>query len=308
VSKLKSHVYHYDEVVIGGDINAVLCAYKNENVILLNNSDVPFVFDFCDPDLNLKNAYFENINYVLKTTNGDRKFGIPKCKIWKYLVFLLSLQGLNPIGDKIKIIRLEDDNFLKITTEHSRLVRIKYNKLKIFDDKNVYGLKYANVDNQKRHKVLDWMDVRSGTRHAIDYLKTDDNFIKEIYFYSSLRIDGNNDKKDLVSVSYLTEEELQDFNFSSTIAKFKIIKLMDSANINGSRNGRLKNKEGYAYSKIKIEAAKREVLKTSKNIYDDYDDITFNRDTFKNIVSNDNRNDHLINLSNRVSQYRKFIR
>lgn len=307
MSKLKNHVYKYDEVVIGGNINAVLYAYKNENVILLNNVDVPFVFDFFDSKLDLKNIYFEKLHYFLKTNEGEQKVGTPKCKIWKYLIFLLTLAGLNPLANKIKTIRLEDDNLLKITTENSRLVRIKYDKLIIFDDANVYGLPPPKMNIEDKFKVFDWVDVRSGTKHEFDYFKTNDDFVNEIYFYSSLRIDGNNDKKDLVSISYLNGEELQNFNYSSTIAKFKIIRLMKDAGIKGSRNGKFKHKDEQAYSNIKIEVAKREVCKINKNVYDNYDDIIFNYDMFDQVLSKECKNENLVTLSNKVSHHRKFI-
>jgi len=306
VSKLKNHVYEYDNVVIGGNINAILYAYKNENIILLNNMDVPFVFDFFDPGRNLKNVYFEKLHYILNTNKNKQKVGTPKCKVWKYLIFLLSLAGLNPVGDKIKAIRLEDNNLLKITTENSRLVRIKYNKLIVFDDKNVYGLGTPKIDSGK-YKVVDWFDVRSGTKHEFDYFETDDDFINKVYFYSSLRIDGNNDKKDLVSVSRLTKKELEDFNFSSTIAKFKIVKLMEENSIKGSRNGKLKNKDEYAYSKIKIEISKREIFEINRNIYENYGDVIFSSDTVEQILSKENENDNLAQLNNKISHYKKYI-
>ena len=53
--------------------------------------------------------------------------------------------------------------------------------------------------------------------HSYDYFETSSNFVKELYFYPSMRIDGVSDKKDLVAVSYLEKEELNDFDYSMVL-------------------------------------------------------------------------------------------
>ena len=49
------------------------------------------------------------------------------------------------------------------------------------------------------------------------------DFVKEIYFYPSLRFDGSVDRKDAVAISYLKKYQLQTFENSDTYVKFKVL-------------------------------------------------------------------------------------
>ena len=59
----------------------------------------------------------------------------------------------------------------------------------------------------------------------------------EIWFYSSDRIDGNTGVKDACLVSVLTEKQLSDPDYSETIARFKMEKILDDNGIKGPLNG-----------------------------------------------------------------------
>ncbi len=66
-------------------------------------------------------------------------------------------------------------------------------------------------------------------------------------------------KKDLVAISYLTKDQLDDFNYSDTYARFAVEDLMKQNGIKGRRNGRDTNNPNlYRYYSIKVETAKRE--------------------------------------------------
>jgi hypothetical protein len=126
-------------------------------------------------------------------------------------------------------------------------------------------------------KVFDWIDATSCTTHPHQYFETEDNFIREIYFYPTERLDGNHpNKKDLVAISYLTEEQLRDYEYSDTYAKFKVLNIMKEAGIKGARNGRdMLDKTKYKHYALKVQPYKREVVSLQKNLYDDIDNIEF---------------------------------
>ena len=84
-----------------------------------------------------------------------------------------------------------------------------------FDDENIIGLPLAIKKNDK-FIVLDWMDAKPCMKHTIDHLSTEDDFVKEIFFYPTERVDGNHlDKKDLITISHLTHEELKSMDVLS---------------------------------------------------------------------------------------------
>jgi hypothetical protein len=112
----------------------------------------------------------------------------------------------------------------------------EYDKIYVFDDLNLYGI--PNNLSLKEDPILeirDWFDVKSGMKHAHSLLTTDSEFVNKIIFYQSDRIDGNHDLKDAVAISYLTKEQLNDFEFSDINARFKTKHVMKQSGIKGTR-------------------------------------------------------------------------
>ena len=61
--------------------------------------------------------------------------------------------------------------------------------------------------------------------------------MNEIWFYPSDRIDGATQVKDACVGSYLNEREISDFNYSETMARFKMVHEMESKGMKGKFNG-----------------------------------------------------------------------
>ena len=117
------------------------------------------------------------------------------------------------------------------------------------------------------------MNVRSGMNHKYDLINNSSDFVRHVYFYPSNRIDGAHDKKDLVAVSYLTKDQINDFNYSDTYARFTVEDLMKKNGIKGRRNGRDTNNPNlYRYYSIKVETAKREIHNV-KHLMSPYENI-----------------------------------
>jgi hypothetical protein len=283
---MNEFVYEWDEVVIGNNLPATIYAYLNSVPIIPNSPRRHNFFEFLSPDLNLERLSIKNESKKLSGFKEDRLVGISKFEVYKKLTFLNSLAGLNPLCDKVATIRIEN-GYVKVTTQNFGLIRIKFNKLRIFDDENVTGLEEPPGLKDK-FKVLDWVNVKSGMTHDYDILKSSIDFVREIYFYPSKRIDGSTNRKDLVSVSYLTEEQLGDFDFSDTVAKFKILKLMKRAGIKGARNGRDANDPNkYKYYSLNIRPIKREVMKRSLPKYKNCDNIIFDDREIRELLEDD---------------------
>lgn len=279
------HTYEYDEIVIGHDLSALFYSYFNCKPLILNSTRKPFLFDFLDIDTELEKIFMEPVEYEMVTRDEPRKVGCPTIVAWDRVCFPLSLAGLMPIADKVQAIRVED-NTLRVTTDRSRLVKYKFNKLTIFNDENVAGIGVPTEHN-KRFKVIDWIDVRSGATHQFDYFGTEDDLAKEVYFYPSPRLGGGekDKRKDCVSVSYMNKKDLDDFDFSDTMVRFKILKMMKEQGIRGMRNGRDKRRPGkYYYYAVKIEPRKREVIQLDKNKYENTELINYDYRTPEEIL------------------------
>ena len=274
MNKLEDHIYHYDNLVIGSGLNAVIFAYLKGYPLVTNRDVFPFRFDCFDYGVDLDKLCLglEEIQLQEKT------LGPSKLDVYKHISFVLGLAGLLPLGRSVYSCRLREDNLLKITTNNSRMIQIKFGQLHVFNDENVLGLPEPIESlNKGMFKVFDWIDATSCTTHPHQYFETEDNFIREIYFYPTERLDGNHpNKKDLVAISYLSEEQLKDYEYSDTYAKFKVLNIMKEAGIKGARNGRdMLDKTKYKHYALKVQPYKREVVSLQKNLYDDIEDIEF---------------------------------
>ena len=286
---LEKHIYHFENLVIGSGLNAAAFSYINGYPLIINKQGLPFRFDYFDTDFDLSSLNIINDKTILKGKENEKVFGKQRFMVHKHLAFVMALSGLCPLSDRCFSIRLHDDGLLNVTTEGSRLIKYKYEKLYIFDDENITGLPIPLESlNEKMYKVLDWVDVTCCTTHPYQYFETDDNFVREMFFYPTERVDGYQpNRKDLVSVSYLSEKQLRDYEYSDTYAKFKILNIMKEAGIRGRRNGRdPKNKEKYKYYALKIESQRREVFPLQKNLYEDTDNIEFMYESEEDIIQN----------------------
>jgi hypothetical protein len=78
----------------------------------------------------------------------------------------------------------------------------------------------------------------------------------------------------------LSEDQIKAFDFSDTMAKFKILKLMKENGIRGARNGRdMNNPNIYRYYSPKIEAVERQIIPNIKNYYQQDKRFEFRYDT-----------------------------
>ena len=182
------HFFCFDKIVIGGDLNAFIYSYKNNLPFVVNKLAPPYRFE-------------------------------PKQEsLWNKLYFILSLSGLNLLGDKVENLRIDEDQ-LKITTSDSKVVKIKFDEAIIFDDVSVSGLPPVKK-KEEVFMVLDWMVAKPCTQHDKEHIFTGDNFVRDIHFYPTDRIDGYHPNiKDLVSISHLTKKQLKDFEHSDTYAQ-----------------------------------------------------------------------------------------
>ena len=254
---MRDHVYEYDKIVIGNSVSALLYSYFNNIPAIFTNIEKPKFFERFSLNVNFNDLGFDTATSNLAMADSNQTIGVPKYYIWGRLIYLLSYAGLLPLSDKAISIRLEDKSILRVATEYSRFAKFKFNQLLVFSDDNFHGIESKNSN---LHEVLDWMNVRSGMTHRLDRIEGTSNFVKCIHFYPSDRIDGAHDKKDLVVVSHLTEEQLADFNYSDTYARFIVEELMKKNGIKGRRNGRDTNNPNlYRYYSIKVETAKREI-------------------------------------------------
>ena len=255
MEKLDKHEYKYQEIVIGGGLSALLYSYYNNCPCIFSKPSVPFEFDVFDGGHDFSFLSIKEPNRLV---------------IWQRLVASLSLSGLLPMSDKAVSLSIQD-NRLKAVTINSRLGRFDFEKLTIFDDREIRGLPSVEEQHIGKCRVIDWFHVRSGMEHDHNLFTTEDDFIQKVIFYPSDRFGNQTSgrlRKDLVAISHLDTDQVSDFDYSDTMAKFKITQMMKNAGIKGARNGRdTYNPDIYRYYSPKIEASERQIISDVKNFY-----------------------------------------
>lgn len=264
--RIDKHLYLSDCIIVGSSLACLLHSYFTGFPCIYTSLRAPFRFDFTLSD---------------KVTSHFGMPGASDRELWELLVFVLSLSGQLPMADKTSSISIQGD-VAKATTSRSRLAKFRFRKLLVYDDAGVSGLPPLKKSVKSVSRVLDWFDVRSGMEHECESLTSDQDFVKEVIFYPSERMGSQKKRirKDLVAVSYLDEDQLLDFDYSSTMARFKITQMMKDAGIRGARNGRdAVNPELYRYYSVKIESTDREIEHSVENQYESDSRFDFIRDS-----------------------------
>jgi hypothetical protein len=224
-----------DNIVIGGNLKALQFALKKGYPILYKELDLPFEFDYLDDNFS-KRDYQE------------------------YIAFLLSMAGLNYFGDKIENITC-DNNKIKVTGKRAWLYEIECNNIHDFriDPDTYTGL----------YQVIDWINIRSIGANNLKFLDDEDNFVQKILFYpsqrqnkSKLSYNSDNDyekiPKDLVTLSFLTKEQMQDEGYGEVYSRLKAKEMLKNAGIKGKKVG-FSSTGKPSTAPIKLEIDRREV-------------------------------------------------
>jgi hypothetical protein len=229
-------IFEYDEIVIGSCLDAMMYAFSRQCPIFFTSALRPFRFDRLPPDVNLEFLKIKSSSKSLTTLEGEREAGISKELLWERLLFLQSLAGNAPLSDLCHTIRY-DGNRVVCSNEYSKIFEFNFRECTYFDDKSAHGFVSKNTLDEDSYLCYDYIAFNSGGKHEIDYIHTDDDFVSEIWFYPSDRIDGNTLVRDACAVSKLTRAQMANFDYSETMARFKTIHEMESRGMKGKFNG-----------------------------------------------------------------------
>jgi hypothetical protein len=282
---LTRHLYEYDEVVIGSGLEAAAYSYIRNVPLILNAHQSPYRFDFLDPDISLEKIDLKNTKSALNTPSGSLHVGMSKLDVWQHTLFLLSLSGLCSLSEKTETVRIEDRT-VKVTTKGSKLTRFNFtDKLTIFNEANVYGLPEPVEKVEPKFRVIDWIDVKSGSSHEFDRIEVPSYFANCIHFYPSERSFGKQVRKDAAVVSFLDSNQLLDYRYSDVYVRFMTKKIMKDFGIKGRKNGRdPKDPKKNKHLGIKLDSAYRQREQINKNKYEDTELFIFNRRSIKEIL------------------------
>ena len=288
--KFNDYRFKRERVVIGSNLQALLYAYSNNLTVISAGYARPGFFEFFDAKTDLSKFNLINEAMTLEASTGELiSFGLPYSDLWGKLASVLSLAGNAPFMDRAAAIRLEEKNLIRIATKGSRVARIEFEEATVFQD-DLDGIDAELIQQAPDlYKVIDWFDIRSGGNQKIDYFDTGEDFVNKIFLYPSDNVDGFSLRsKDAASISFLTREQLSDFEYSDTYARFKVLKIFKEAGMRGASNGVRVGKGGKRnFYPLKIETEERTVSKIHRNKYRDKDNIKFNYQSVDELLNID---------------------
>ena len=230
-------ILEYDKIVVGSSLRAVLFAFNNELPLFFSEIRRPFRFDYLAPDVRLEALRLSSLEpRTLVTFGDDVVHGLEKRMLWERLLFLLSLKGDVPLSTLCSSLRCSSKS-LVCSNEYAKIAEVDYNECYYFGDANCTGVRQKETLANPTYICYDWIAFHRGGKHEIDLIETEDDFVNQIWFYPSDRIDGTTKVKDACVVSRINAETLSNFDYSETMARFKAIAEMESRGMKGKFNG-----------------------------------------------------------------------
>ena len=259
----RSNMDHYNKIVVGSSLDAVLCAFINQYPIFFAEERRPFRFDYLPTDLDLSCLRISSEAQTLTTLSDPKIVGYSKELLWEKLLFLLAVEGRSPLSNLCGTMRYDGERVV-CSNEYSKIMEFTFDECLYFGDNKTLGFAEEKVVDERHYICYDYIAFNKGGKHEIDYIHTDDDFVSEIWFYSSDRIDGNTPVRDACAVSILTEEQLSDFNYSQTMSRFKVLHEMEKRGMKGPFAGAYTTAGNPKHYKFRTTSLYRE---TSKRTY-----------------------------------------
>jgi hypothetical protein len=202
---------YYKKINVGKTLTCLLHSFKTEIPCILTDPTPPFKFDE------------EISNYDFSFLGIDK--GQPH-QAWDRLCFILSASGMLLFPNNILSHRLYE-NKIEIFTNNNQKIIVNFDRINIFDEEET-GWSY----------LYDYYDWKSGSLHDVQALEDpESNFVKKIIFYSSERERVNKEVKDLVCISYVRNDEIDDLEVSPTYTRLKTMRMLKENNIKGRMTG-----------------------------------------------------------------------
>jgi len=249
-------IREYKNIVVGSSLEAVLFAFVNKYPIFFTEPEPPLRFDYFSADLDFSFMQIPATFKQVKSFDDEKLIGIPKQQLWNIIIFFLGIDGLVPLSNFCNSMRYDGVN-LMCYNDYAKIAQVSFDTCHYFHDLNTTGLVKTHETKSRTYICYDYIAFHKGGKHEIDYISTGDDFVSQIWFYSSDRICGDTGVKDACVLSRLTHEQLDDFSYSQTMSKFKALSIMYENGMNGPLRG-YNSKGEPRHSKFKTSLITRE--------------------------------------------------
>ena len=272
---------HYDEIVVGSSLRALLFAALNDFPVFFTTPEKPIEFDHFDSSVDLSSWRLHNEPQVWTTPDGETQTGQSKIALWEHVFFVLGLKGLTPFSSVCNSLRL-DTNELTGYSEYAKLRTVEFGVCHYFDEHATYNL-LRSENTQRNYEVYDTLAFMRGGKHHLDLIESSDPFCNKIWFYPTPRVDGKSPFKDACVVSILSDDQIDDFDFSETVVRLTTVQKMKDLGLRGPRNG-YQEDGSIRYRSFKTQALDRRKYLVSPPLWIETDTIKVPKITEEDLV------------------------
>ena len=224
----------YPEIVVGSSLPALIYCYFYQVPFVSTQDEKPDLWEYFPSDIDLSVFNIPEHKVEVATPEGQVYFGMRKCVLWEKLYFLLSIQGLVLGAEIFSSIKVnEDQTKLKCITSNNKKIEFRYNKLTVFSDSLVPGLGEPTINPNILLKVKDYINVKKGMIHKIDFSKKEVDVCAELLFYHSARRPEKIYLKDVIATSYIYENELLKDKYNEVGVRINCVNRMKNLGITG---------------------------------------------------------------------------
>jgi hypothetical protein len=255
-SNLRNASIGQTNVVIGGDLRSLLLSIIHHCPLVINNLRPP--------------SFIERFGGFVDLSPFGLQDNSSKLELWKRLIYILSIEGRILNAQQFSAIEINSkENVLTVLSERNK-TQFQYENLYVTDPSNIRGTRLY-TKYKKKQKVYDFFNVTSATRTGLDEIQRKEDFINHILFYPSIRNNTHSYVKDLCITSYLTEEQLDNHDYSDTSARLIVKRILKENGIRGTKNGLNpnypdKSDQKFKYRPISILYENRVIQKTLDSV------------------------------------------
>jgi hypothetical protein len=217
-----------------------------------------------------ESAYYALLNdcFFVSTRQHPPMFYRENIQTWPKLNLMLGLLSRLIAFEDTETIRLSDTQ-LKISAQNNTY-KYNFKECFVFDTTAVQLDNEVEQTNPKTFIVFDDFELSTLGKHRFEIEPISDGtgFTREMHFYSSDRVDGSSYITDCVVESELTQEQLNSFDYSDTIARFVVERHLTSVGIYGTFMKHYKSGKP-KYRKPKVKHVNRFSYPKDNNVYAD---------------------------------------
>ena len=249
-----------ERLCIGNDIYSILFSHHHTIPIIFYKPHAYSKFHLIENvDKTFVDKYDLALNCLYDSQNKKEYNKYSCLEIIEKAATTLSSKGLFWPSYLIKNIRIEKEKSeIDIILSNNHRVIVKFKKLFFLNQAPYNFLISEEPSKEKRYEVHDYLKVLCVRPHEVEFMRMEDNFVNEIHFHNTIY----KTTKDVVSISYLTEQQIESGDYETYHALFKTKKILKEYGITGKLNKYDKKRNKIYFLDLKMEHVKRIIYET----------------------------------------------